>query len=139
MQRSARVSPMPRLVQGLVGVLVVQLLLDLAALDASRAHTSELGLTAEVVALALDISLLGLLAAASDKTRGLLRGAAALGAALDGALLLATLTWADASPESTWAKGTAAVMFAGSLFALWVLGRPEVTRWTFSRWLARVG
>ncbi len=129
---------MPRLLRALVVVLVLQVVLDGAAILEAWSRISSVGVGVELLALIVDLTMLGLLGAADERARGLLRAAAAVGVAIDGMLVLTTIAWSSGGLQGLVLVGLAVSMFAASGFALWVLGRPEVVRWVFIRWLAAV-
>lgn len=117
---------------------MAQLLVDLLALvGGERQSPMTTGL--EIGALLVDTAVLVMLARATELTRAFLRGAAALGMAIDAWILLGVLAWAPRDPAGLVALATSLGLVAASAFAWVVLGRDDIKAWVFARWLHRHG
>jgi hypothetical protein len=125
---------MPVAMQLLLVAIAIQVVIDVAALVVPGAQPSW---GASFVALAIDVVVLVLLARGSELARSLVRLAAGLGMAIDAWLLVATVTWAPRSVVGLGAVVTAALVLATSTLAFAILGRQDVMRWVFDRWLQR--
>jgi hypothetical protein len=125
---------MPMAMRLLLGAIAAQLLIDVVAL-ALPGHAADVG--SGVAALGIDLAILALLAHGSELARSLVRIGAGVGMALDAWLLLTTWVWAPRDLVGFGAIFTAGLMFAMSTLAFVVLGREDVKRWVFDRWLAR--
>lgn len=126
---------MPRVMRWLLGILAVQLLIDLAVLLFGSPSSSELAAALEVGALLVDAGVLLMLVRATELTRALVRGAAFVGMAIDAWILLGGLTYAPRDAEGVLMLASSAGLVAASAFTWIVLGRDDVRAWIFERWL----
>jgi hypothetical protein len=125
---------MPVAMRLLLVAIAIQVLLDIAALVVPGAQPAW---GSALLALAVDLAVLVLLARGSEVARALVRIAAGLGMAIDAWLLVATIVWAPRDLVGIGAVITAALVLATSTLAFAILGREDVMRWVFERWLAR--
>ncbi len=127
---------MPRIMRWLLVALSAQLVLDLGMLIFGDPASSTLALAAELGALVVDTTVLLMLARATELTRALLRSAAGVGMVIDAFILLGSVTWVPRDAEGLVTITTSAALVVASAFAWVVLGREDIKRWVFDRWLA---
>lgn len=132
------VDTMPRAMRWLLWVLAAQIVVDLVVLLTGDPARSSMGTALEVGALLVDAGVVLMLARATELTRGLIRGAAFVGMAIDAWILLGGLTYAPRDLEGVLMVASSAGLVAASAVAWLVLGREDVKAWIFARWL-RVG